>query len=576
MTVPENHTAASSDDHQSSKRLRILFWCAAIVLGISETWVTRHTMGSDGIQYLDMGDAYLRGDWHMALNVNFSPFYSWLLGLALKILKPSLYWEFPAVHLVNFVVFIGAVVSFDFLLGALVDYQKKVRSTDENGLTTLPGWAWYGIGYTLFLWVSFELIGLEKVTPDMCVAVFVYLAAGIVVRIREGSTTWRTFIFLGIVLGFGCLAKSIFFPLSVIFLAVALLSMSHLRMALPRVLVAAAVWVTIGAPFIVALSRSVGRPTIGEVGKYNYMQWVRRPNFYRVPANILAHPINRIYQSPTVIEFARPDKSTFPLWYEPSRWWEGYTVRFDLKDQVKALERNAISYYRLLFLSGAGLLAGVIVLICVAPSPRLFLQAAGKSWDLLIEALAGLSAFALILVEGRYVGPFVALLWLGILSGVRLRDDKESRKLIAGVVLAILVTMGGPVISARVLGMVEQRPGPVQWEAAQALNQMNIQPGNAVAFIPSSSPWQEFYWARLARVRIIAEIPPEEVDKFWASSPAVQADIMNAFEKVGANAVIAHAPPPGATAAAWRQLGRTGYCAYVRPKEAKKPASPGA
>jgi hypothetical protein len=103
---------------------------------------------------------------------------------------------------------------------------------------------------------------------------------------------------------------------------------------------------------------------------------------------------------------------------------------------------------------------------------------------------------------------------------------------------------------------------PADWEVAQGLNQIGIQAGDKVGFI-RRSPWGDFFWARLARIQIIAEIPPEEVDKFWASSPSVQADIINAFEKVGAKAVITSALPPCAPAAAWHKLGNTDFYAYL-------------
>ena len=56
------------DKNFGYKRLRILFWCAAIGFGAVDGWATRYNMNLDGISYLDMGDAYLRGDWNMAIN----------------------------------------------------------------------------------------------------------------------------------------------------------------------------------------------------------------------------------------------------------------------------------------------------------------------------------------------------------------------------------------------------------------------------------------------------------------------------------------------------------------------------
>ena len=34
-------------------------------------------MISDGVSYLDIGDAYFRGDWKAAVNAYWSPVYSW-------------------------------------------------------------------------------------------------------------------------------------------------------------------------------------------------------------------------------------------------------------------------------------------------------------------------------------------------------------------------------------------------------------------------------------------------------------------------------------------------------------------
>jgi len=56
----------------------------------------------DGTSYLDMGDAYFRADWSVAVNAVWSPLYSWILGVTMHVIRPSMAWEFPAVHAVNF------------------------------------------------------------------------------------------------------------------------------------------------------------------------------------------------------------------------------------------------------------------------------------------------------------------------------------------------------------------------------------------------------------------------------------------------------------------------------------------
>src|SRR4051795_941770 len=92
--------------------LRICCWVIALAIGGAEAWWTRFTMNPDGVSYLDIGDAYWRGDWHNAINAYWSPLYSWILGFFLKATKPSMYWEYPLVHLANFLIFVAALASF--------------------------------------------------------------------------------------------------------------------------------------------------------------------------------------------------------------------------------------------------------------------------------------------------------------------------------------------------------------------------------------------------------------------------------------------------------------------------------
>lgn len=96
------------------RSLRTLFWCAAIALGSADGWATRFTMNPDGVSYLDMGEACLQGDLHRAINAWWSPMYSCFLGLILKLLRPSPYWEFPVVHLANVLIYIGSLACFEF------------------------------------------------------------------------------------------------------------------------------------------------------------------------------------------------------------------------------------------------------------------------------------------------------------------------------------------------------------------------------------------------------------------------------------------------------------------------------
>ena len=95
---------------------------------------------------------------------------------------------------------------------------------------------------------------------------------------------------------------------------------------------------------------------------------------------------------------------------------------------------------------------------------------------------------------------------------------------------------------------------------------MGLRPGDRVASI-SYANVNNVKWARLARVRIIAEVyhtPYYDPDKndFWESDVSAQQEILKAFATAGARVVVSDEKPRGALIAGWQKIGRTSYYAY--------------
>ena len=539
------------------KRLRIFFWCAAIALGALDAWATRNTMNSDGTSYLDIGGAYWRGDWHTAVNAYWSPLYSWMVGLFLKLLKPSALWEFPVVHLVNFLIYLAALASFEFFMRAFVDH---LRASGEN---TLPEWAWRMLGYSFFLSTSLVMIGLRYVTPDMGVAVAVYLACGLLLRMRSGTATRRTFVLLGVVLGLGYLVKAVMFPLAFVFLGVTLFSLGSVRKAAPPVFVSALAFFAVASPWIVTVSRAIGRPTFGAAGAVNYEMAVNRVDLFIPDGKTLKHPVRKIFESPSAYEFAGPVGGTYPLWYDPSYWHAGVEPRLDLTQQARGVIRSLLVYAVLFFspFMQLNMTAGFLALMLfeIASPPSLSLKRAARNWPLLLLALAGLGLYSLVAPEYRYLGAFVCLLWIVAFSGVRRPATQGSRRLVAAVVAGIGVTTG-LVVAVSILSHFGD-PGitrPGYWEAASALNQNGIQPGDRIAVI-SIEPWEKggAFVAHLAKIRIIAEV--RESGRFWAATPSTQSQVMEALARTGAKAALTLGKPPSPSEAHWERLGNSDY-----------------
>ncbi|MGH9941200.1 MAG: ArnT family glycosyltransferase [Pyrinomonadaceae bacterium] len=572
MEVPVRHqteviAAAHSPQGSTERRVRTLFWIAAIVLGLVHAWAGRYSMNQDGVSYLDIGDAYFRGDWAAAINAYWSPLYALLLGLVMSVVRPSPAWEFPVAHLLNFVLYLAALAAFDFLLKELLAHQRQRSEELNDKRATLPVWAWMMLGYSLFIWSTLSFIPLRLVTPDMCVAAFTYLAVGLLLRIRRGNTGWRTFAALGVVLGLGYLAKAAMFPLAFVMLGVALFAAGGLRKAWPRVAVALGVFLLIASPLIIALSLSKQRLTFGETGRITYAwfangvpvrYWQGEGRRNGTPQ----HAPRKVLDKPALYEFATPVGGTYPVWYDPSYWYEGVRPRFDLGRQFKAVKLGAARYHKLFFsYLQSGLLFGWLVLLC-ACAPRRWWHAAREiaaQWVLLVPALATLALYALVLVEPRYVSAAVVLLWLGLYSGVRLPAGEGARH-VAGSVAVVAAAALLVVVGLNTFKMQdEDAAGRDQSEVVEELRRVGVQPGDKVAVLyPGDSVGSRSRmtaWARLARARIVAEIPPRDSADFWAADEPTRARVIESLAGTGAKVIITEDLPPGVAPEGWQRLG---------------------
>ncbi len=575
-----------------ARRLHILSCAVAVALGLLHAWNGRDELNPDGISYLDMGDAYLRGDWRMAINGCWSPLYSWLLGVALRVIKPSPYWEFPVAHLVNFVVYLCALLCFAFFINEVMRHQRGEANKVAGGeWVGLPEWAWVVVGYTLFMWSSLELITVRYVTPDMCAAACVYMAAGLIVRMRRVAGGWLTYVVLGVVLGVGYLAKAAMFPLAFVFVGVSVLAGDgDLRRAAWRAAVAAVVFLLVSSPFLIALSWAKGRVTFADTGRLNYawyvndipgIYWQGEPGWSGTPR----HATRKVMKEPEVYEFGTPVGGTYPLWYDPSYWNEGLTPRFALRRQLEVIIAGIRLHFFFLFpLALRGSIAiGLFVLFYMSGRGWRIIKDVAARWFLLVPALAAFAMYSLVHVEGRYIGSFIVLLFVGLFSSVRLAEWQGARRLVACVTIIIVAMFGLTVglSSARAAyvtmrDVIKEESPYMNWQVAEGLKRMGVQPGDKVAVLNTSigppgylgniRSSDNMRWARLARLQIVAEVySREDKNNFWKVDDAAKQQVIGAFAQAGAKMIVDDEVPDWAAAEGWQRIGNTDHYVHFLP-----------
>ena len=269
-------------------RIRLIFWALGSALGFSQAWAFRLDADDNTVTYLDIGSYFFHGHHSAIINGFWSPLYSFLFGLTIAVFKPSIYWEYPAVHLLVFAIFLFTMAAFDYFLAQSM--QLRTDFDPENKNSSAPDWVWITIGYTIFLWSALKWTEVSRVTTDLLAAGFFYLSFGLLVKISSGRANWKAFVGLGLALGLTYLTKFFLLPICFLILVIAWLVAKHnARYAI----ISAVVFVLIVAPFITALSVQKGRFTYGEAATYDYAVSVNRIPRYHWQGDTkmpLAHP----------------------------------------------------------------------------------------------------------------------------------------------------------------------------------------------------------------------------------------------------------------------------------------------
>jgi 4-amino-4-deoxy-L-arabinose transferase-like glycosyltransferase len=554
----------SSDHHRTARVIRAACWVITISAGLLQAWAARFSPSPDATNYLDMATAVLRGDWKNAVNAYWSPLFSWLLALGLKIMGPKPYRESTLLQLINFAALLFALWSFEFFFRAFLRSREHAAQASRES-EPLSQLGWRILGYGLFLSTAFFVQSATATTPDVWVSVFTFLAAGLVLRIRTDGADWRRFALLGFILGCAYLTKAFYFPMSFVFLATAFLAAPNPRRNIKQAAVGLAVFFLVAGPWIATLSRAKHRITFGDVGKLNYVKLVDQiPNSLAWQGEngtgIPQHPVRQLLAHPHVYEFAAPVGGTYPPGFDWSYWMEGARPRFNLRGQLSVLRQSVGTFFWIL-LTQIEYGVALLVLFFLAFGKSNWTLSLRRQWHLWIPALLACLTYALVLVEGRYVAPFVLFLWVAGFSCFFQSASELSRRVALALVLSVVSLTGlrlAKFMEADLVGMSFKQRN-IDWEVSQALRAVGIHSGDRVAAISAVG---EVQWARLAGVKVVSEIPFAQEDAFWNADPETQRKVFEILARTGARIVVTKQPPTSATHPGWIPLGSTGFFAY--------------
>jgi hypothetical protein len=484
------------------------------------------------------------------------------------------------VHFVNFLILIACACAFEFFVSRLIVCQTRVLAEGHaESWAALPEWSLRMLCYTLFLWSALQLTPNSVVSPDLAVAMFVYLAVGMVLGVSAGLARYRDFVLLGMILGFGYLAKAPMLPIGLVLGGLAFLAAGANGRALLRSSVMLIGFLIVAGPFISMLSHAQKRFTWGDSWKLNYAWYVDHAPRYHwqggVPAaGVALHPTERIFAQPPVYVFNR-GSATYPVWYDPSYWNEGIRPVFDGKSDLVQIFVNALVYEKIFFHQQAAVLVICIFLFLMGQRGLRAITDIAKYWMLLIPPVAALGMYVLVHVEDRMIAAFDVVLWIAFFAAVRFQNWPETKRVAAWAVVSVAL-LTSLMLADSILGEIASHSvnelltwnspaANFQWQVARQLERTGLHSGDKVAWVRPNvfTARQDYSWARLAGMQIIAEVPAGEQDRFWAVSPEQRAKLLRATAATGAVAFIATQVPDRFSESGWKPLGETGYWMFL-------------
>ncbi|MCL5125661.1 MAG: hypothetical protein M1511_14420 [Deltaproteobacteria bacterium] len=518
-------------------RIRLGFWGFGLVCAVILSYTTRHFINGDAIAYMDMAEAFRTGLWKESVLLGYSPGYSLLLAMIETVFPTTPDRELFLAKFLNFIIFIGAMAACDLFVSRLVD-----ESDSDPSRKPLPSHLLRAMCFSAFLVSSLIWVRIQIVAPDMLVVIFVLLSVVTVLNIKRDHLRYSNFLVLGLTSGLGYICKTFFFPFSMFLIILAGIYCNSLKKAVPRLLSAVVVMLIVSAPIIISQSLETGRLSIGEVGSYNY-------SFYVAGQGARIHNPKVIYHNPDILYYEHGRLSTYPHG-DPAYWALGITPVFNLQAQLKAIRSSLIQLLSAILWPITVVLLWFVTQFRTASFVPLRIIPPSTFIMMALVCLAGTATYCIVSMEMRYVAAFLFLGFAALAVAPRYNEsDLQNRWSIALQATTVAAIFVGMVIifvadqSVRSLynsgNKVSHRETFLDMLAMKDTLEANgIGKGDKVAvFSPINF---KLYWAKMAGVRIMAEITG--VDSFFGGTSVERSKMLDVLKINGFKAVVAKLP----------------------------------
>jgi hypothetical protein len=542
------------------------FYCALVALvTFGYAIYDGYQIDGDAVAYMDLGALLRAHHWAGIVNGYWHPMYPAFLALGHTLTRATPATELRACYFVNFGIFLLGMVAVVCFTGSIMRLretpgQPVSESTSQPVSYLLDHTMLRFLGLTLLVIASQRELSLGKIRPDALLQAFLLFAMAALLT-HLATNRLRYAALMGVALGCAYLTKSFAF----VFAFVCIVSLVVFRWIwlkhrpariLSAALVALLCFAVVAGPYVAALSHQRHRFDFGDSGALNYAWYVGGTGkMHLQPYQTgqfgssevqLKHPEKELLHTPLILSYAGMPYGTYPDWFDTTYWNEQIKPHFSLRQDLPRATRDSVLFVRYLFNHPEALLL-LALLLLLGARPELRWKPGRPSTNAfwlppLLLGVAIWGIYAIVNTEERYVTVAYLSILLPLFAALRLPQPPSGaqshpahsaagnlRITASALVLLLALLAAGEslriVFEDRRQIVMRGYPGgwysPTMIHIADGLQSLGVHPGDTVACVGPVACLNDPYWARLAGVRILAEIydPETPVPQFLAVLP---------------------------------------------------------
>jgi hypothetical protein len=523
----------------------------------------------DAVQYLDMARAASHGQFEWLINTLWSPAYPALLAVALSVSKPSMQLECAMMRVVNLLIFATTMLAFEFFLREVTAHFRRLHSAEDVPSCLSEGTFRTAL-YLVFVATTLTMAGVYQDTPDMLINAFFYVATALLLKLAGGQTNWRNYFCLGLVLGLGYYVKAIFFPLVFIFTVLCWYLTQKAADSLKKTILLLTVALLVCSPWVYCMSEKMHHFSFGDATRLAYFEAVSGAYKTEHAENLeLIHKDEVLSRKPTVYLFELDEPCTYAPFFNRSYWREGAVLRFSPLFSIIVCSLNLIAFVGQF---GGVFILSILALWALEKQFPFTTTALKKILPLIVPPVVAISLYMTITnlffpYVSRYYSCYATVLTAGLFCAISLGKASKKNQIMALITVCLPLALTIVMQFVSDLAIETYASDQRDWQIAQSLQSLGVEPGDRVAQMGFEYGIQEFkrgptqfsecksyYWAHLAGVKIVADIPND--DQFFKASQEKQKEIKDQLKSKNVKAIILYPglKPPPEQISTWRKL----------------------